>query len=129
MKTTRTSWLSFFLLAIISCNDEPVNGPDGAKSLIVGHWIRQGVVSQDTGCLEGMDLLITVYANGLFFDPAGNVGVSVCNNGKWTSAAVGYASYSFVDNKTVDLVISPGTNDERKLQMQIIKLDKDSFWF
>ena len=121
----------FLLLAIacitVSCSDEsPVK--DNAE-LILGRWNSYEFGTEQTGFTHDITSSLTaLYENGITFSNDGTFRPRYHNNGNWTEGNTGIGTYEFKD-KTITLVFLPGTNDEHKLDIQIVRLDEKYLWF
>jgi hypothetical protein len=119
----------FFSSSVISCNDEGSDLTDNLKSLIVGEWNVYESGSKKTGIHPGiLSGLTLLYEHGISFSDDGKFGPRYYFNGVWTGGGEA-GTYEVRNDRTVILVFSPGTKDESKLELKLLKLDKEHLWF
>ena len=69
-----------------------------------------------------------MYESGLVFSSDGRFGPRYHTPNVWTQSFAS-GTYEFKDDQTVILLFHPKTKDELSLPLQVIRLDKDHFWF
>ena len=124
----QTLVILLFSTSIISCNDE-VNLTDNVKSLIVGEWNGYESGSKKTGIHRGIISGLTLlYEHGISFSDDGKFGPRYYFDGVWTGGGR-TGTYEVRDCQTILLVFSPGTRDESKIELKLLKLDNEHLWF
>jgi hypothetical protein len=124
----------FCLLFLITCvfvscrneNENPVK--DDAK-LIQGRWNDYENGTEQTGFTAGITTSLTMaYESGIAFSSDGTFRTRYYHNGTWTESTTAIGTYKLKD-KTITLLFSPGTKDEYKFDIQLVKLDEKHLWF
>ena len=121
----RKSFLLAIAVFIISCDDEPTNKAD----LLVGQWNCYESGTEQDGIFPGISTLTIAYEHGLGFSKDGTFNVRYYDffNEVWSKGTT-LGNYEVEDN-TILLTYFPGTPDEYKLDLPIVKQDKNHLWF
>lgn len=123
--------ISLLLLAVcivISCRDENENSINDNSKLLIGDWNSYENGTEQTGFTPGITTSLTMfYESGIAFSSDGTFKARYHNNGTWTESNIAIGTYELKD-KTIALIYS-GTNEEHKLDLQLVKLDEKHLWF
>jgi hypothetical protein len=131
---TKSIMKIFYLLFLttcifVSCRDENENPARDNAELIQGRWNDYENGTEQTGFTPGITTSLTVaYESGIAFSGDGTFRTRYHNNGTWTESDIAIGTYELKD-KTITLLFSPGTNDEYKFDIQLVKLDEKHLWF
>jgi hypothetical protein len=116
-------------ITIVACKSDDLNDLETVASLVRGQWnmYETGVPGEEftPGILNNLTL---VYESGIVFSPDGKFGSRYYYEGVWTEN-LNIGDYIVKDDRTIVLTYNPGTMDESKLELQIIKINKDHLWF
>jgi hypothetical protein len=127
-KLKQTLVILLLSISINSCRDE-VNLTDNAKTLIVGEWNGYESGKKTTGIHPGISGLgLLTYEHGISFYEDGEFGSRYYLDDVWTGGAR-TGTYEVRDDQTILLVFSPGTGDEREVELTLLKLDNEHLWF
>jgi hypothetical protein len=123
--------LSIFVLSACmstSCTEENESSAERNSRLLLGHWNDYENGTEETGFTPGVTTSLTlIYESGIAFSSDGTFRSRYHNNGTWTESNVDIGTYEVGDH-TISLLFRPGTKDEFKLDVQIIKLDQKYLW-
>lgn len=124
----QTLAILLFSTGIVSCNDE-INLTSSVESLIVGEWNGYESGSKTTGIHPGTISGLTLsYEHGISFTDDGEFGPRYYFDGAWTDGAR-TGTYEVRNDQSALLVFFPGTRDELKLELKLLKLDNEHLWF
>ena len=128
----KTIGLLVIISLIQSCKKETTNNSN-LKDLLIGHWnlyeagtTQTGFISLDSTPCHCMTFF---YEDGISFSKDETFSPRYNYNGKWTTSGSSVGNFEFKDNKTITITVSPGTTDEHKLDLRLIKLDESNLWF
>jgi hypothetical protein len=123
-------YLLFLITCIfVSCRDENESPAGDNAELIQGRWNDYENGTEQAGFTPGITTSLTVaYESGIAFSGDGTFRTRYHNNGTWTESDIAIGTYELKD-KTITLLFSPGTNDEYKFDIQLVKLDEKHLWF
>lgn len=111
----------------VSCSDESP-ARDSAE-LILGRWNSYEFGTEQTGFAHEITTSLTAaYESGITFSSDGTFKPRYHNNGTWNEGDTGVGTYE-INDKIIILKFFPGTKDELKLDLQILRLDKKYLWF
>ena len=112
---------------VLSCDNEKLDS-NNPKDLLVGHWNSYEEGTEQTGFSQHISTSLTIlYESGIAFSGDGTFSTRYHTNGTWTeSGSIGTFE---VKNNTISLTFFPSTNDEYKLDLELVKLDKTHLWF
>ncbi len=126
-----------FLMHMLSCQEEP-----GSKhNSLVGEWNSYESGTNQLGFTKQItNALLASYESGVSFYADGTFGpryfvresgsrhiIAIEESGTWSSGSVS-GNYELKDN-TITLTFSPGTPDESKRYLHLVKLDERHLWF
>ena len=112
----------------ISCKDDDDNSPKENFELLLGHWNDYENGTQQTGFTPGITTSLTLlYESGIAFSSDGTFRPRYHFNDTWTESEIATGTYE-LNGKTLSLVFSPGTPDDHKLDIELIKLDEKHLW-
>jgi hypothetical protein len=113
----------------VSCRDENENPARDNTKLILGRWNDYENGTEQTGFTKGITTSLTVaYESGIAFSSDGTFRTRYYNSGSWSESNIAAGTYELKD-KTITLLFSPGTNNEYKFDIQLVKLDEKHLWF
>ena len=122
-------WIVLCSSLTLSCKEETVKADKSANELLPGHWDSYEAGTEQSGFTAGVTTSLTLmYESGMAFSKDGKFRARYHNNGTWTESQSDIGTFE-LSNKTISLTFSPGTKDEKKLDLQLIKLDEKYLWF
>jgi hypothetical protein len=117
---------------LVMCCKKETTTIKNPKDLLIGQWNlheagtgKNGFTSFDStscGCLTFF------YDDGISFSMDGTFSPRYQRNGTWLDQGSARGNFEFND-RIIVLIVSPGTKDEIKLNLQLIKLDEKQLWF
>lgn len=122
------SMLLLLIIGLMSCDSEQTS-IGGPGDLLVGHWNSYEVGTEQAGFTQSITTLLTIlYDSGLAFSSDGSFKTRYHSNDTWTESDIVIGTFE-LKGKTISLTFFPSTNDEYKLDLQLVKLDKTHLWF
>ena len=125
------------LMQMLSCQDEPTS----KENILIGDWDSYESGNEQSGFTEHItNGLLLSYESGVTFCDKGTFGPRyfLPESGKWDfftieepgtwSGGCGHWIYELNGN-TISLTYFPGTPDESKSYLHIVKLDERHLWF
>lgn len=102
--------------------------PSNDNASLIGHW-NMYAYGSGSDILEGVTTGLTIaYESGIAFSKDGKFSNRYYNSSthEWTET-LPHGNFIATD-KVITLTYFPGTKDELKIDLQIIKLDTDHLW-
>lgn len=126
------------LITILNCSEEPSNLNENN---LIGHWDSYEFGTTESGFIQNITNSLTIaYESGFSFHQDGTFSVRYFrpDNGEWSPPTIDDPGIWSVNDPigiyqlktdTISLIYFPGTEDELKLDLRLIKLDGHHLWF
>jgi len=110
----------------IGCENETISPND----LLVGHWNSYEEGTVQTGFTQIISTSLTIgYESGLTFLNDGTFRLRHHFNNEWSEDQQGSIGNFDFKKKVISLTYFPGTTDEYKLELKLVRLDENHLWF
>jgi hypothetical protein len=119
----------FILSLCVGCGKEQVDN-NVPSELLAGRWNSYESGTEQAGFTPGITTSLTIgYESGMHFFDDGTFKLRRYDqNGLWTETDVAVGRYELIAN-TISLTYFSGTNDDLRLELQLVKLDRTYLWF
>jgi hypothetical protein len=122
------SMLLLLIMELMSCDSEKTS-IGNPEDLLLGRWNSYEQGTEQAGFAPIITKLLTIlYDSGLAFSNDGTFKTRYYSDDTWTESETVIGSFEF-KGKTISLTFFPLTDDEYKLDLQLVKLDKTHLWF